>query len=92
VSLLATSSRDIIAPMKTSILAVLCLVTILLAAADLWKRTTLVHAQSSLIYVTRVPITGDYGMQDLRSHGSTIVGFSCVQEGTGGNACFVASR
>ena len=85
------SSRDTIAPMKTLILAVLCLVTILLAVSDLWSRVTVVHAQGSIIYVTRVPLSGDYGSADLRSHGSNIVGFSCVQGGTG-NSCFVASR
>jgi hypothetical protein len=79
--------------MKNLILAALSITAILLSIADLWSHSTTVHAQfqSSKVYVDLVPLTGSYGSGDVRPHGGTIVGFSCVANSTG-NSCYLASQ
>jgi len=76
--------------MKNSLVAVLCVAAILLAATDLWTRASTVHAQGGgRVYVDLVSLNGR--SEYVRSGGSTIVGFSCVAN-SAGTICYVASQ
>jgi hypothetical protein len=77
---------SILPGMKNLFVVVLCGITFLAVAADLWTRRPLVaHAQSKFVYIERMKAENSYGSTGLR--GSTIVGFSCS-----GDYCFVASE
>lgn len=85
-------SRDIIASMK-NLVAVLCVVAILLAAADLWSRVAVVHAQrGGQVYVDGMGLTNRAGGSEVQIRGSSVVGFSCLIDSTGSHSCFVASQ
>jgi hypothetical protein len=73
--------------MKNLLLAVLCSITLLAVAADLWTRSSLIaHAQSNgPVHIETVQM--NTSSRETYAGRPNVVGFSCYEQ-----TCFVASK